>query len=160
MNLDKLSMGEKILGACAALLFLLSFAGIWAKIEIEGAGIDASQSFNARTSYGFLMDIAILLALVATILVIAKVAGANLTLPFDTIYMAIGIVTFLILLLTLILGPDETGSGDFGVGSVEISRGIGLFVGTVLAAGMAYGAWMHKQAPGETATTTAPVTPA
>ncbi|MEA2461062.1 MAG: hypothetical protein QOH90_1239 [Actinomycetota bacterium] len=159
MDLNRLSTGEKTLGISAALLFLLSFAGIWAKVEVKGAGLgDATTKFSAWNGYGFLMKLALILALIAVAVVVARAAGVDMSLPYGQLYLGLGGATFLFLLLTLLIGPDESGSGSLGLISVEISRGIGLFIGTLLAALMAFGAWMHYSG-GDTATTPSPAMP-
>ena len=152
MDVNRLSTGEKILGGSALALFILSFVGIWAKVELKGAGVGLTEKFSAWDGYGFLVKVALLLALVAVALVLARAADANLNIPWNTAYLGVAGLTLLFMLLALLVGPDESGSGEsFGV-SVEISRGIGLFLGTLLAAAMAAGAWMHQ---GGVTTTTA-----
>ena len=154
MNLDRLSLGEKLLGITSIALIVLSFAGLWAKIEIvsEGPaadlGFDATQRFNAWDAYGLFVKLALLIALVLAGFVVARAANANLTLPSPKVYLGLAIAAFVLLLLTLLVGPDESGSGSNDLVSVEISRGLGLFIGTFLGAAMAVGAWMHAQASG------------
>ncbi|MBA2726300.1 MAG: hypothetical protein H0U53_09955 [Actinobacteria bacterium] len=165
MDLDKLTQGEKILGGSSLALFILSFLPLWAKVEVSADGLggigDASQRFNAWDAYGILVKLGLLAALIAAGLVIAKAAGVKLEIPREPVYLGLAGVTLVAMALALAIGPDESGSGDlFGV-SVEISRGIALFLGTLLAAAMAFGAWMHKGAetaiPGTTGT--APTAP-
>ena len=157
MDPNRLSTGEKLLGGSALLLFILSFLGFWAKVEVEGGGVGLTEKFNAWDGYGFLVKVSLLLALVAIALVGAKAANASLSIPWGTTYLGVGGAALVFMLLALIVGPDESGSGSaFGV-RVEISRGIGLFIGTLLAAGMAFGAWMHYSEG--TTTSTAPPTP-
>jgi hypothetical protein len=156
MDPNRLTTGEKILGVSGLLLFILSFFKLWAKIEVNSQGVDlgglasASQKFSAWDAYGFLVKLGLICALVAAILVIARAAMANLTLPvpLGLVYLGLSGVTLLFVLLALLVGPDESGSGTFFGVSVEISRGIGLFIGTILAAAMAAGAWMHYQSEG------------
>jgi hypothetical protein len=172
MDPNRLTTGEKILGVSGLLLFILSFLKMWAKIEVNTKGLgdlgglgDASQKFSGWDAYGFLVKLGFILALVAVVLVVARAAMANLTLPFPLglVYLGIGGLTFLLMLLALLVGPDESGSGTFFGVSVEISRGIGLFVGTLLAAAMAAGAWLHYQSEGSgspaVATTVPPTQP-
>jgi hypothetical protein len=157
MDPNRLSTGEKVLGGSALLLLILSFLGFWAKVEVSAAGSGVTQKFNAWDGYGFLVKVALLLSLVAIGLVIAKAADAKLSIPWGTTYLGVGGGALIFMLLALVVGPDESGSGNvFGV-KVEISRGIGLFLGTLLAAAMAFGAWMHYSEG--TGTSTAPAAP-
>ncbi len=147
MNLDRLSLGEKLLGVSGLALFILSFLKLWAKVEVESDFIDATERFTAWDGYGPLVDLAIVLALVGAGLVVARAANANLTIPWTNVYRAIGAIVAVLLLLALLVGPDESGAVTTEAGSIEISRGIGLFVGALLALGMALGAWLHSEAP-------------
>lgn len=148
MNLDRLSLGEKILGASGLALFLLSFVNQWVKVEAEGAGFSSAAKGNAWDGYGFLLKLALLLAIVAAGLVVARAANANLNLPWSNVYRGLAFATLALVGLTLAIGPDESGSFSSDFGSIEISRGLALFVGTALAAAMAAGALMHSEAPG------------
>jgi hypothetical protein len=146
LNLDRLSLGEKLLGASALLLFVLSFLGFWVKVEADV--IDYTDRHNAWSGYGFLLKLALILALAAAVLVIARAADANLTLQWGQIYKGLAGATLGLLLIQFLVGPEEGGPG------LEISRGILLFVGLLLAVAMAAGAWLHSEpAAGDTATT-------
>lgn len=145
MNLDRLSLGEKILGVSGLAIFVLSFLGFW--IKAEGGGVTVRG--NAWDGYGFLLKLGIVLALAGAVLVIARAANANLTLPWANVYRGIGGATLACFIIQLLVGPEE-------FPGIEISRGIGLFIGTLLAAAMAAGAWMHAEAPGSSTSDVAP----
>lgn len=151
--MDRLSLGEKIFGASGLLLFILSFMGLWAKVEVEGSGADLTQRFSAWDAYGILVKLALVLALVGGALVIAKAANVSMDIPWSNVYRAIGVIVAALMVLALVVGPDETGSGSLGGVSVEISRGLGLFIGALLGLAMAAGAWMHSESPATTAGT-------
>ena len=160
MDLNRLSRGEQIFGVSAALLFLLSFFPLWAKYETseEAFGQFAtSESFSAWSSaFNFLMKLGLILALIGVIFVIAKAAGAldNVQMPVSLglVYLGLAGLTFLIMLLFVLIGPEESEAGvNFGDLGVEVSRGILLFVGVVLGAGMLFGAFQHFQQEGGTA---------
>jgi hypothetical protein len=152
MDPNRLTTGEKVLGASALLLFLLSFFGFWAKVEAGGITL----RFNAWDAYGILVKLPLLLALVAIALVVARAADAKLSIPWGTTYLGVAGVSFLFMLIALLIGPDESASA-FGV---EVSRGLGLFLGTLLTAAMAAGAWMHySESPGTTSSPAAPDAP-
>lgn len=162
MDLNRLSQGEKILGGSSLALFILSFLPLWAKVEVSSEGFgDASQRFSAWDAYGLLVKLGLLAALIAFALVAAKAADVKLEIPRDTVYLVLAGITLATILLALLVGPDETGSGNLLGVSIEISRGIGIFLGTLLAGAMAAGAWMHKGAPSLTTGTsgTGPAAP-
>jgi len=146
---------------------LLSFFPLWAKYEASEETFGAfatSQRFSAwSNAFNFLMKLGLLLALVALVLIIAKAAGGldnvQMPVPLGLVYLGLAGVTFLVMLLFTLIGPEESEAGvnvqDFGI---EASRGPLLFAGVLLGAGMALGAFMHFQ--GDTATTaTAPRQP-
>lgn len=168
MDLNRLSMGEKLAGLCALVLFILSFLKLWAKVEVSGAGdldvlgIDTTQRFSAWDGYGFLVKLGLIAALILVVLVVVRAVGANVNLPmpWGTVYLILSGITLLAMILALLIGPDESGSGDFFGVSVEISRGIGLFIGTALALGMAAGSWMaNSEESSGTASPVMPTTP-
>ncbi len=151
MNLDRLSLGEKVLGASGLALFLLSFVNQWVKVEAESEFASGTVKGNAWDGYGFLLKLGLFLAIVAAGLVVARAANANLSLPWSSVYKGLAVATLVLVGLTLAIGPDESGSFSSDFGSIEISRGLALFVGTLLAAAMTAGAFMHSDAPGTTA---------
>lgn len=170
--MEKLSRGERIVLFASALLVVTSILPLWASYEatVRGGGIDqsSSESFTVWSdAYNFVPKLAILLALMALGLVIAKIVGANIKLPAATgvIYAAVGGVATLLLLVTVLFGPrefglEESGFEAFGVeASFDVSRGLFLFLGLVLAAAIAVGGYLHMQEEGETATTTGPAVP-
>lgn len=141
--MDRLSLGEKVLGGSALALFLLSFVNQWIKVEADSEFFSGSAKGNAWDGYGFPLKLGLVLALVAAGLVIARAANANLSIPWSNAYRGLAIATLVLVALTLLIGPDEGGD----ISGLEISRGIALFIGTLLAAAMAAGAWMHSESP-------------
>jgi hypothetical protein len=160
-NLDKVSKGERIVLFCSAALVVLSFIPLWASIKVEG-GVgfqDISENGNAWDAYGFLVKLGIILAIVALGLVVARMAGTSLSLPSLT-YVGLGAVATLLLLLGVVTGPEDGGLGAFGdLAGIEINRGLLLYVGVVLAAGIAVGGYLHMQEEGGTATYRGTATP-
>ncbi|MEA2446823.1 MAG: hypothetical protein QOK47_460 [Actinomycetota bacterium] len=160
MNVDRLTTGEKVLGVSGLILFLFSFFSLWAKFETNVAGVPGvggTQRFNAWDAYGFHVKLAVLLGLVAFALVAARAADIKMDIPWGTVYLAVGGLSLLLMLIGILTGPAGGGGFEAFGASLEISRGLGLFIGTVLAAAMAAGAWMHYS--GDTTTTTTTTTP-
>ena len=151
MDMNRLTKGEQILGVSALAFFILSFLKLWAKVEAGAAGVSNTTRFSAWDAYGPLLKFGLFFALVAAGLVAAKMAGVDLSglpLRLGQLYLALAGATFLFTLLTLAIGPDESANVNLPGFKVEVSRGLGLFIGTLLAAAMAAGAWMHYQGEG------------
>jgi hypothetical protein len=165
--MKKLSAGERIVLFASAALVVLSFVPLWASysFEVEGLGgipgASDSQSFSAWSgAYGFLGKLGIILAVVALGLVIARMVGPSFTFPAVT-YVGLGAGSTVLLLIGVLTGPEDGGIGGLAAAAVgfDVSRGILLFVGVVLAAAIAVGGYMHMQAEGATTSVRGAATP-
>lgn len=150
--MDRLTTGEKIVGAASALLVILSFLPLWAKFEasVEGfEGFDANERFGGWTAaMPFLGKLAFILALAALVLVIIRAVGTdlNLPIPLGLTYVVLGALATLLLLIVLLTGPvGDQGSQSFGGAKFEYSRGLGMLIGWIVAAGIAVGGYLHMQ---------------
>src|SRR5918992_2528628 len=170
--MDKISRGERIVLFASAILVLTSVLPLWASYgaSVRGGGVDqeSSESFTVWSdAYNFVPKLVILLALVALGLVIARIGGARLNLPasMGLIYVGVGGVATLLLLLTVLFGPREFGLEDsgfeaFGIeASFDVSRGLLLFLGLLLAAAIAVGGYLHMQEESGPAAATGPAMP-
>lgn len=147
MDMNRLSMGERIAGGAAMLLLITSFIPLWAKYEVN-ADFGGASRFSAWSgAFNFLMKLALILALVVATLVIAKAANVDLTSVPPVVLLGAAGLSFVLILLMLLIGPREFGLGGFGV---EVSRGLLLFLGVLLSGAMAGGAFLHFQAAGGT----------
>lgn len=165
VDMNKLSQGEKIFGASALLLVVLSFIKFWAKVEVGGdlgdlggvGGTVRGNAWDVLPGYG---KIGLFLAILGIVFVLIRAAGSvQMPVQAGLVYLILGGITALVMVLAAIVGPDDAGAGLFGV---EVSRGPLLFVGAILGLAMAYGGWTEYQAGGGTATTgmgTPPSTP-
>lgn len=154
--MDKLSKGEQMVGGGSALLLILSFFSLWAKAEGGGVTVRANAWDSGLPA---LLKLALILAIVALVLVGLKASGTSITLPvtWGLAYVGLGALITLLLLLAVLLGPEDGGAGFFGV---EISRGIFLLISPLVGAAIALGGYMHMQ--GETTAgpaATGPTTP-
>lgn len=154
MDMNRLSMGERLAGGAAVLLLITSFIPLWAKYEIsadfgEFGDFSTADRFSAWSgAFNFLMKLALILALVVAALVIAKAASVDVSaIPPVALLGAAGL-SFLLILLMLLIGPQEFGLAGPGL---EVSRGPMLLVGAILSAAMAGGAFLHFQGAGGTA---------
>jgi hypothetical protein len=156
---NALSRGSKVMLVAGALLLIDTFFA-WQQVEVEEFGIEASQ--NAW--HGFWGVVLGLLTAVLVAWFIAKLAGVEINLPTSDAMLG-GLLALVILLFTLIKILDD----DF--------TNFWAYVGLVLAAIIALGAWLNIQdaggvdmlkseasglkdaattSPGETAETTMP----
>jgi hypothetical protein len=167
--LDRLTSGEKLLGVSALGLYIFSFIPFWAKLEFEAPGTRSMDRVSAWDGYGLGVKLALILAPVAVGLVAARAAGPRFHLPVSAwglVYAGIGGLTLALMLFTALIGPDAPAwASTLPSGAhVEISRGPGLFIGTLLAGTMAVGGYQHMQpedaatAPHTTAPTASPPT--
>jgi hypothetical protein len=155
VDASRVSVGEMIAGASALALFIFMFLPWFGVDSVEGfavGGVDA----NAWESFSF-VDILLFLAIVVVLgLVIARAAAAlpELPKPPGTIIAAAGGLALLLVLFRLIFPPGfDSGVVDV---DVDLGRKIGVFLGLIAAAGMAYGGWRamnEAPAAGRTAAT-------
>jgi hypothetical protein len=156
---NALSRGSKVMLVAGALLLIDTFFA-WQQVEVEEFGIEASQ--NAW--HGFWGVVLGLLTAVLVAWFVAKLAGVEINLPVSDAMLG-GALALLILLFTLIKILDDEFTNFWA------------YVGLVLAAIIAIGAWLNIQdaggvdtlkseasgmkaaattSPGETATATTP----
>ena len=170
--MEKISRGERIVLFASAILVATSILPLWASYgaSVRGGGVnqESSEGFTVWSeAYNFVPKLAILLALVALGLVVARIVGANLNLPasMGLIYVGLGGVATLLLLLTVLFGPREFGLDDAGFEAFGIeatfnaSRGLLLFLGLLLAAAIAVGGYLHMQEEGGPAGVAGPAVP-
>lgn len=151
MDTNRLGRGEMIAGISAVILFIVMFLG-WFKFPdtINGvatgvdlaaaAGVDTT--FNAWQSYDF-TDLILLLTIIVTIGTVVSAAMAReITLPVaaSALVTGLGILSFVFVLWSIINTPSS--------GPVDLDRGIWVFVGLILTAGIAYGGWVSMQEEG------------
>ena len=132
VDLKELSTGTKLLIASGLLLLIDTFLA-WQKVSVEVSGVEvASASQNAGHGFwGVGMGLALIALLVWVGLQIANV-DLNLNVPEKTVTAALaGVVLVFAVLKNLI---DDYSAWP-------------SYVGIVLAAGVAAGAWMRLQEP-------------
>ena len=152
---NRLSTGEMIAGISGAILLISMFLK-WYSISVSGGGgILGNTSFgvgsvNAWESFGIIDLILFLCALAAIANAVLKAMARDLDLPWPTatIVAAAGALAFLLILFRLLVDPVDVGDLP-GTVDVDVGRGIGLFLGLISAAGIAYGGWRAmSESPG------------
>lgn len=143
MDTSTLSTGEKIAGAAGAILLVFMFVLDWFSVEDTGdfGGLNAWQSFG-------LIDLVLLLAAVAGIalaVIAATQTRVDLPIALSAITAGLGLLSVALIIFRIILTPEFDGGG---FGDIETDRGIGVFLGLLAAAGVAYGGWTAMQEEG------------
>ena len=145
MEASRLNTGEKIAGISGVLLLIIMFLFDWFTIDVGGGVFDVSTGGNAWESFGFI-DLVLFLAAASGIALAGVAAAASkpdMPVALSAITAGLGILGVVLVLFRIISPPD------FGVGDlVDVGRGIGVFLGLVAVAGVAYGGWAAMQAEG------------
>jgi uncharacterized membrane protein YhaH (DUF805 family) len=148
VEVDKLSTGEKISAVSAALLFIFMFFD-WFTVEASGGSglFSASAGGSAWDALEYIP-----IFLVITIVAAIGVAVIRLTdTPFETaisvnsVVAVLGGVSFLLILYRIV---DTPGGGTIPGVSVDVSPTVGIFLGLIAAAGIAYGGYRAMQEEG------------
>jgi uncharacterized membrane protein YhaH (DUF805 family) len=152
MELDRLSTGEKVSAVSAVLLFIFMFFD-WFGAKVEGVP-GFSGSIEAGGSAWDALDVIpifLMLAIVAAIAVaVIRLTDADVEPPvsMNAIVAVLGGLAVLLILYRII---DPPGDGDAlaGVG-VDITLKLGIFLGLLAAAGIAYGGYSAMREEGAT----------
>jgi len=150
MEVDRLSTGEKVSAVSAVLLFIFMFFD-WFGAKVEGVP-GFSGSIEAGGSAWDALDVIpifLMLAIVAAIgVAVIRLTDADVEPPvsMNAIVAVLGGLAVLLILYRII---DPPGGGDAiaGVG-VDITLKLGIFLGLLAAAGIAYGGYSAMQEEG------------
>jgi len=139
MDFARISFGEMIAAVSGFLLILFMFLP-WFGYSANVGGIGDVGSVNANFwEVSDILDILLLLVgLIAIGVALARAAGAmpaNLPAPVGTIVLGAGALAVLIVLFRLLVPPDG------GIDEIDVSRKIGVFLGLLAAAGVAFGGY-------------------
>ncbi|HEX5527466.1 MAG TPA: hypothetical protein VFX44_09780 [Solirubrobacterales bacterium] len=144
MDVNRLSMGEKIAGASAVLLFIFMFFD-WFSVSVSGGFLSATSG-NAW-DWLDVIPIILLLAIVAAV----GVAVVRLTdavfepaISMNAVVAVLGAISFLLILYRIVSPPDS------GFSEIDVSPAFGIFLGLIAAAGIAYGGYRAMQEEGVT----------
>jgi hypothetical protein len=132
------------------LLVVMFFPWYGIEAELEGFGDIEGANLNAWEAFGFIDVLLFLAILVAVGVALARASGsmpANLPAPPGMIVAAAGALALILILFRLISAPDPAITGD----AVDLGRKIGIFLGLLAAAGIAFGGYtaMNERATGE-----------
>jgi hypothetical protein len=150
MDADKLSTGEKVAGVSAVLLFVFMFFD-WFSVEVSGgSGVFTASAIAGGSAWDALEFIPIVL--VVTILAAIGVAALRLTdstfeppVSANAVVAVLGGLSVLLILFRIV---DTPGGGSVPGLSVDVSPAVGIFLGLLAAAGIAYGGYRAMQEEG------------
>ncbi len=150
MDLNRLTLGEKIAGISAILLFVFMFFD-WYGVSISGGGesVNLGGGGNAWDALDFI-PILLLIAIIVTIGVLVVEAGdTGVELPVHgaAIVTVAGVISFLLILFRII---DTPTFAEFGGVSAEGSVKFGIFLALIASAGIGYGGYRTMQEEGTT----------
>ncbi len=139
MDLDKLSLGDKVLAA-SGVVFLISLFLPWWGLEVD-TGFGTVEGHNNGTDY-FLTGWLPLLIIIAMIVCVylQKFTDTQLPdtpLPWSQIYLIAGAVVGVLLILRLAITSSEH--------SVDLDRKYGLFIAVLAALGVAAAGYLKFQ---------------
>jgi hypothetical protein len=150
MDFVVLNRGEKITGIAGALLILIMFIFDW----FGPKGATDLGGTNAWESYGFTDIVLFLTALAAIALALLATSDADVGLPvaLSAIVTALGILSVILVVISIISPPDYEVPGVAGTalngGEIEASVKIGVFLGLLGALGVMVGGYLSMQEEG------------
>ena len=149
MDLSKLGRGERMSAFAAIALFFIMILFPWFGVDMPAEARAFAQlaggdlSFNAFEAFEVIDLILFVTVVVAVGLAFATATGRTIKLPVATSALTAGLgilCTFLV--LYRILDPPGPGGG------MGIARKIGIFLGLIAAAAVAYGGWISMKSEG------------
>ena len=150
MDVDKLNTGEKIAGVSAVLLFIFMFFD-WFGIEVSGSG-GFSQTVpdaggSAWDALDFIPIVLVVTIVIALVNVFLRLSDSEYEPPVS-MNVAVAILGGLSVLLILFRIVSPPGFGSFGGISVDATLSLGIFLGLLSAAGIAFGGYRGMQEEG------------
>jgi hypothetical protein len=141
VDLNKLTTSDKVIAGSGILLFIAYFLP-WFTADAGIVSVDATGG-----DVGFLWaTLPMLLGLVMAGVVIANklfdVKLPDLPVPWGQAMLGAGALAAVLVVLKLIIGEDADGAEALGI---DISRGIGIFLATIAALGLAAGGYLKFQ---------------
>ena len=144
MDVSRLTRGEQIAGASGLALILIMFIFDWFSYG-EGP---ISVGGNAWDTMEFIRFIILLAAIAGIAEAVMSATQSTYQAPVAISAVAAGLgILAVVLILFRIISPPDFGASDFGV-DLEVGRAIGVFLGLIAAAGVAYGGWLAMQEEG------------
>src|SRR3954451_15960187 len=143
MDVDRLSNGEKIAGVSASLLFIFMFFD-WFSVDVNGGLFRVSFGGSAWDALD-VIPIILLIAIIAALAVaVVRLTDADFEpeLSMNAVVAILGIVSLLLILYRIVDPPNS------GVTGIDVSPAVGIFLGLIAAAGIAFGGYRAMQEEG------------
>jgi hypothetical protein len=157
MDVNKLNTGEKIAGVSAVLLFIFMFF-TWFGVEVSGSdgfsGTVPGAGGSAWDALDFIPIVLVIAIVLALVNVTLRLSDSDYEPPVS-MNVAVAVLGGLSVLLILFRIIDPPSFGSFGGVSVDGTLEIGIFLGLITAAGIAYGGYRGMQEEGATFSGTA-----
>lgn len=145
--MDRLSTGEKVAGGSAVLLFIFMFFD-WFTVDFSsGDGLfSVSAGGNAWEVFSWIDLFMMLTIIVAIAVVVIRISDAIVEPPFsiNAAVAILGGLSVLFILYRIIDPPIDTGD----LPGVDVGRAIGVYLGLLASAGIAYGGYRAMQEEG------------
>lgn len=151
-HLDKLGTGEKIAAGSAILLFIFMFFD-WFGVEVSGvpgfSGTVPGSGGNAWDALDFIPIILLVAVLAALVMVGLRFADsvAEPVVPLSAVVTVLGVISVLLILYRIV---DPPGGDSYGGVTVDTNLQVGIFLGLLSAAGIAYGGYSTMREEGIT----------
>jgi hypothetical protein len=149
VKIDRLSRGERIAASSAALLFVFMFLD-WFGTEVAAEGGGAVEAEGGGSAWGTLDFIPIVLLVAIVVVLIGaglRLAGSDYKPPVQTnaAIAVLGGLSTLLILFRIVVPP---GIDHFGGLAVDATPQVGIFLGLLAAAGIAYGGYTAMRGEG------------
>ena len=137
MDTSRLTSGD-ISAGVGGIVLLISLWLPWYGVSVDVAGFSASEDASGWEVFSTIDIILFVVALAAIALVVLKAVGQlPADVPAPVVLLALGALAVLLILYRLIDTPAPSDLPD----EIDVTRKIGLFIGLIGAAGIAYGGW-------------------
>jgi hypothetical protein len=143
MDADRLSTGEKIAGVSAILLFIFMFFD-WFKVSASNELVSVSVGGSAWDALD-VIPIILLIAIVAAVgVAVLRLTDSDFepSISMNSVVAILGIISVLLILYRIINPPDADFSG------ISVDPAVGIFLGLIAAAGIAFGGYKAMQEEG------------
>ena len=144
MDTSRLTPGD-ISAGVGGIVLLISLWLPWYGVSVNVRGFSASSDASGWEVFSTIDIILFLIAVAAIVLVALKAAGQlPAEVPVSLVLLGLGGLAVLLILYRLIDTPAPSDLPD----EIDVSRKIGIFIGLIGAAGVAYGGWRaNMEAP-------------
>jgi hypothetical protein len=152
-HLDKLSTGEKIAGGSAILLFIFMFFFDWFGVKVSGvngfSGAISGEGGSAWDALDLIRFVLLLTVIAALVLVGLRLSDSTYEppVPLSTVITVLGAISVLLILFRIIDPPTFAEVGGI---SFDATLKVGIFLGLLSAAGIAYGGYTTMREEGVT----------